>query len=72
MSPALTGAAIGAGLGIVQFLALRRVAKTLGSKPEQATAALAMTIVAWIDLVIFPVAGYVLGEILATPAIAPG
>ncbi|MDX2306807.1 MAG: hypothetical protein NW216_01075 [Hyphomicrobium sp.] len=67
MTGALVGAAIGAGIGIVQFLALRSVARDLKVKQPESSAGRILELVAWLDLVILPVAGYIVGAMLDSP-----
>jgi len=63
----MTGAWIGAGLGLLSFVALRWVASTLEKrKPDadQKRSAAVIRIAAFADLMLFPIIGYVIGPMV--------
>ncbi|MBU2581062.1 MAG: hypothetical protein KJ622_05020 [Alphaproteobacteria bacterium] len=67
LSPAMLGALVGAGLGMIGFLTLRAVADRIenmkgGNDPK--TAAKVLRIAALGDLIIFPVVGFFVGPML--------
>jgi len=67
MSPAMTGAWIGAGLGLVSFAVLWYVAGKLETerpKPEQKRSAAVIRFAAFVDLMLFPILGYVIGSMV--------
>ena len=67
LSPALAGALIGAVIGIAGYIGLRALANRIETMPDAKdpqTSAKAIRIAALIDLVIFPVAGFVVGPML--------
>ncbi len=67
LSPALTGALIGAVIGITGYIGLRVLANRIETMPDAKdpqTSAKAIRIAALIDLVIFPVAGFFVGPML--------
>ncbi len=67
-SPPMTGALIGAVLGIVSYIGLRILAnriETLNDAEDPKTTAKALRIAALADLVVFPVVGFFIGPVLA-------
>jgi hypothetical protein len=67
LSPGMIGALIGAVLGIVSYITLRVVAtrvEGLKDAKDPTTAAKALRIAAVIDLIIFPVVGFVVGPMV--------
>lgn len=63
----MTGGIAGLVLGIVQFLTLMGVASHLERQNPNQQGARILRIVAALDLFIFPIAGYVIGGLLAEP-----
>jgi hypothetical protein len=70
MSPALIGAAIGAAFGLVNFFILQslsdRMAREADTKDNNSQVPKILKTVAWIDLFIFPVAGWFIGPLVAS------
>ncbi len=67
LSPALAGALIGAVIGISSYIGLRVLAdriETMRDAKDPQNSARAIRIAALIDLVISPVAGFVVGPML--------
>lgn len=68
MSSAMIGGLVGGALGIVNFIILQNVAKSMalksGSQGNSRPATL-LRWAAWIDLIIFPLIGYFIGPMIA-------
>jgi uncharacterized Tic20 family protein len=67
VSTAITGAWIGAGLGLLSFAVLRHVAAGLereGNAPDKRRAAAIIRFAALFELMLFPILGYVIGPML--------
>ena len=67
MSTAITGAWIGAGLGLLSFAVLRHVAARLeaeGTAPDKKRSTAIIRFAALIDLMLFPILGYVIGPMV--------
>ncbi len=67
MSPAIMGALLGAILGIFGFLSLRSIAdrvENMKDANDPKTTAQVLRIVAYGDLIIFPVVGYFIGPMV--------
>jgi uncharacterized Tic20 family protein len=63
----MTGAWIGAGLGLVSFALLRHVAgklETARPDPQQKRLAAVIRFAALVDLLLFPILGYVIGPMV--------
>ncbi len=64
MSPALIGAAAGAVLGLVNFIVLWQIASKAELDPTRHKVAGMLKMVAWLDLLAFPVAGYFIAPLV--------
>ncbi len=67
LSPGMIGALVGAVLGIISYITLRSIAarvEGLKDAKDPTTAAKALRIAAVIDLIIFPVVGFVVGPMV--------
>jgi hypothetical protein len=67
MSPAMTGAWVGAALGLASFAGLRWIAARVeqgNPDPQQRQSAGLIRIAALADLMVFPIVGYVLGPMV--------
>lgn len=64
MSPQLIGAAAGAILGLINFIVLWQIAGKAELDPARKKVAGMLKMVAWLDLLAFPVAGYFIGPLV--------